>query len=304
MRKGMVVGFSLAGSAVALAVATVTIVSIVGSSSSGPGIEVVAHGAPEPQSVAAEETAVPTADFLDATAVAERAGQDWVVPADAPWASFPIGGEPGDYCTPEQDAWLAEHGFPSKAEMRFTFVNTNTDGGAATVSEIRVASDETEPAVVVECPLRKGGEIPVQTGVLDTAVDRVAVFSEDLLEGSGGGGFDDRLTYGDPGTPIVLNLQPGEQAEVLLWVWGPTLNRGGLVATVHDGDDQYIVTILDPAVGTTVVPILAGPNIVTIRPDSGTLACATGRPSPDEGIWTNTTPCDLATAMTAIAALR
>ena len=171
----------------------------------------------------------------------------WAVPVDAPFGELlaATGGEyAGNGCTVEQVAWLERYGvsLPNQ-RLRVALRNTATSGSSLVVSNIRAEGELSEPAVEVvdvSCSEPIRGEPIPQYAELAIGTGEVAVFSEieeymrDWYVGTG--------EAGEPGTPVVFDIAPGEAASLELHYEHALDFHGRFVATVTvDGVESTLV---------------------------------------------------------------
>ncbi|MCS0498740.1 hypothetical protein [Protaetiibacter mangrovi] len=162
----------------------------------------------------------------------------WAIPLEA-FDSMPID---GDGCTPERLAWLAENNLQDSVPPAVTLRNDATDGQAMTVDEIRFDGERTSEStrvVAVQCA-GYGGDAGLQFVDVPLAGGS-AVYGEPP--------WGDSTTGVAPaGSPVVLNLSPGELVQLMLYA-----NRdgftggfsGSIVADVTVGDARETVTLAD-----------------------------------------------------------
>lgn len=180
------------------------------------------------------------------------------VPVDAPLSTFPVSSavDPAEFgCTAEQVAWLGEHGVarPPRGGLdgrtlllvNETLQNMATSGNPISVRNIRVDgafADATAPRFEVACVSQGIGEVSPPIFALATVGDSTpAVFAENTDPD----GFytEDQLVRPDLiGTPVVLNLLPGEEVSMLLFLDSVDPGRdfvGRIVSDVVNGAETY-----------------------------------------------------------------
>lgn len=180
---------------------------------------------------------------------AGRYTKDWLVPASAPFDTFPTtptrtADRSGSYrfphCSPEQISWLEAHAVTSDAGVRpgVKLHNTADLGGALALTNVRFEGSDvvSEPLVAFECPV--GGAGP--TGAL------VVI----KMDGSPGAWGELEL---DTGAPVTLNVSPGE-VELVTFEQDRSVDR----------QRAYSGRILADAVGRGETFVLA--NDVEFRP--------------------------------------
>ncbi|MFN4001409.1 hypothetical protein [Microcella sp.] len=254
-----------AGSLVAIAVAAVALVPLLGAA---PDVQPVVVDRPDLDTgsgAASDSPQLALAATLSAVAGPDESTQKFVVSADAPWTTFPDQAtNPDDLyvCSEAQLSWLREYGLPAWDTVFVSFTNTDSSGASSTVKDIRAEGEvDTRPAIVVECPSPIGGESPLQVGLLKLEDGTTAVFDEKFLEG-GGQAFDDGV-YGEAGAPVLFNLAPGETAQLVLKINGDGIFSGEIRGTVaSDAADSYVV--LAEGFGQDKAAVLSGPDVFTL----------------------------------------
>jgi hypothetical protein len=168
----------------------------------------------------------------------------WAVPVDAPFGELLTAGgsHAGNGCTVEQVAWLEQYGIPLPVQLlRIDITNTATSGSRLVVSDIRAEGELSEPAVdvvMVSCERSIGGEPTPQYAELAIGTGEIAVYSE--IEESSRDWYSDEA--GEPGTPVVFDVAPGEAATLSLRYEHALDFRGRFVATVTvDGTESTLV---------------------------------------------------------------
>lgn len=163
----------------------------------------------------------------------------WAIPLDA-FDSMPFD---GDGCTPERLAWLAENNIQDSVPPAVTLRNDATDGSAMTIDEIRFEgerSNESTRVVTMQCA-GYGGDAGIQFVDVPLAGGS-AVYGEPPWGDSTAAGV------APAGSPVVLNLSPGELVQLMLYA-----NRdgftgrfaGAIVADVTTGDTTEQVVLAD-----------------------------------------------------------
>lgn len=164
---------------------------------------------------------------------------DWAIPVTAPIASFPTGTVVDAGCTPEQLAWLNQHAHHAETSdtLFLTLHNTAASGGALPLGNIRFEGSEVPAGAWVRFECRSGGRGDgggMQPMLLHTdgssALYGEAMFVDD----------DSKPT----GSPVVINLSPGELAQV-------PLTRHQDVDTQRAYEGRILADPLDGS-GTTV----------------------------------------------------
>lgn len=134
----------------------------------------------------------------------------WLVPITAPLEDFPV--DPAhDYsqgCTSDQLDWLEEHGTPWVTMSFFHVVlqNTASGGGALSLGNVRFEGEEVPavPLVTLACEIDPAG------GLVDTSP---VMIHTDGRPSVWGFAFDEPDAPAE-GSPVTLNLSPGEVAEL------------------------------------------------------------------------------------------
>jgi len=182
-----------------------------------------------------------------------RGGQVWI---DAPWAEFPVSDKPyveGDEhsCTDQQIAWLTANGIPNPEQGHLDgetlglvsedLLNTAESGGAISVRNIRVEGEflpDTRPRVSFWCFAGGVGgiEVPIYArAVIGDSTPAWFIENTDT--------FDSPTPLDLIGTPVTINLAPGESTSFYLFL--DTIDRskdfkGRVVADVIAGDQTYL----------------------------------------------------------------
>jgi hypothetical protein len=162
----------------------------------------------------------------------------WAIPLEA-FESMPFD---GDGCTPERLAWLAENNLQDSVPPTVTLRNDATDGSAMTIDGIRFEgerSSESTRVVAMQCA-GYGGDAGIQF------VD-VPLAGGTAVYGAPPWG-DSTLGVAPAGSPVVLNLSPGELVQLMLYANrdGFTGNfTGSIVADVTVGDTTDKVVLAE-----------------------------------------------------------
>lgn len=160
----------------------------------------------------------------------------WAIPLDAV-ETMPFD---GDGCTPERLAWLAENNLQDSVPPAVTLRNDATDGSAMTVDDIRFEgdrSDEVTRVVYLQCA-GYGGDAGIQFVEVPLA-GGAAVYGEPPWGDSTSG-------LAPAGSPVVLNLSPGELVQLMLYANRDGFSgrfSGSIVADVTADDATQPVTL-------------------------------------------------------------
>lgn len=173
---------------------------------------------------------------------------EWLVPVSAPFSSFPDNGVEGEAgCTAEQLAWLESNAFPNRRSQFFdvTLQNTASSGAALSMGEIRFEGEEipSEPWVFLECPHGGKGDGGGSQPILIDTQGTSAVWGETFAD-------DNPQPIG---SPVTLNLSPGEVAQV-------TFERANTVDTQR----AYVGSFVADADGIAT-PVVMADNIEFVR---------------------------------------
>ncbi|MFT4284085.1 MAG: hypothetical protein QM598_04555 [Protaetiibacter sp.] len=170
----------------------------------------------------------------------------WAIPLDAV-ETMPFDGAG---CTPERLAWLAENNLQDSVPPAVTLRNDATDGSAMTVDDIRFEgdrSDEVTRVVYVQCA-GYGGDAGFQFVEVPLAGGS-AVYGEPPWGDSTSG-------LAPAGSPVVLNLSPGELVQLMLYA-----NHDGFTGR-FSGSIVGDVTVGDT---TEQVVLASGMNFYTLE---------------------------------------
>ena len=190
---------------------------------------IVAIAAPIRAALVSEEEASSAADLAIDFGPYKADVTSYVVPASAPFEDFPFASSPG--CTPEQHAWLAEHGQERRrtwlVEFRSTAAGT---GNMLTLENLRLSGSVTEIAqpglVFVDCP---------DAGVPDM-VDVVIPIGDDNP------GTMTTLADQTP-RPFAFNLAPGEAGLALVHLLGTSGFEGDVTFDVASAMSSETTTL-------------------------------------------------------------
>jgi hypothetical protein len=180
-------------------------------------------------------------------------------------AAFPAGID--DVCSPEQLAWLGEHGEPVQASYTVEIRNVASEGAMLSVSDIRgngeagAASD----AVLVECNTTGfAGNGKAARLSLDSSV--VAYFDNSIP------GTD---TEGFPDSPVVYNLAPGEVGQFTVRLESRSRFTGSISMTVTSGRERVAVPVtFDDGTTSVDYPGTNSPGGAYLTLRAGALVCA------------------------------
>lgn len=162
----------------------------------------------------------------------------WIIPLDA-FESMPVD---GDGCTPERLEWLVDNDLKDSVPPAVTLRNDATDGSAMTIDEIRFEgerSDESTRVVSIQCA-GYGGDAGIQFVDVPLA-GGPAVYGEPPWGDSTSG-------VAPAGSPVVLNLSPGELVQLVLYADRTGFSgsfSGSIVADVTVGDTTETVSLAD-----------------------------------------------------------
>lgn len=187
---------------------------------------------------------------VDTVAVtAEMYGTAYAVPVSAPFEDFPTNFSPSEFsddwesCSPEQKAWLENHGERMVEVGTLTMRNTAESGALLTVEDISTRGTmQPGPAHVrVECAEPIGGTIGTQEGELIADASSTAQFMP--FPGGAAG-------------PVTYTLQPGETARTRIWFHShrDAKFEGSLTAQVVGGQETKTVTIELSGDGPAAIP--------------------------------------------------
>ncbi len=212
---------------------------------------------------------------------------DWRIPTDAPIETFPLelkhNVEYGWYeCSAKQLEWLSEHAepfsiFSPERSFDITVHNSASTGASLPIGNIRFVGEEVDstPWLYFECP---GGGRGATGGVqlLLVGVDGKEALYGEPVAASG----DDVMPEG---SPVTLNLDPGEVSVVTLTrdesVDGLRRYEGRFIADVLDGSNKTVVlaehvTFRQERVPTFMISIENEPS----SPNFQMLVCTTADP--------------------------
>jgi hypothetical protein len=162
----------------------------------------------------------------------------WAIPLDA-FETMPFDSEG---CTPEREAWLLENNLQDSVPPAVTLRNDATDGAAMTIDEIRFEgerSSEVTRVVGVQCG-GYGGDAGIQFVNVPLAGGS-AVYGEPPWG-------DSTLGIAPAGSPVVLNLSPGELVQLMLYADRAGFTgrfSGSIVGDVTVGDTTERVVLAD-----------------------------------------------------------
>ena len=200
---------------------------------------------------------------------------DYAVPLDAPFDSFPLSDT--TFCDPVQQAWLDEFGEVYTSRYMVTFQNNATEGSMLAMDDLRGEGDRMPPestAIRVECDTTGLAPSNLRAARLDlSSSGDIAYFDDSALRDSP-----------VPDSPVVLNLAPGEGAQLLLQLSSSARFDGAVHITVRSGSDERDVVL--PLPSEVLVPGLMVRGDTFVRA-SGSLSCI----QYTDG---NETPCVLA----------
>lgn len=241
--------------------------------------------------------------------------------SDLPLAEFPVS-EPDPTmwgCTDEQLAWLDANGVPTPGTATLdktyllvneTLHNTATSGGALSVRNIRVEgefADQQPPRFQVACLSGGYGEIGPPIFALATIGDPTpAVF----IENTEAADFfpADQLVPADLiGTPVTINLQPGEEASMFLFLDTVDPSRdfiGRVVSDVVVGSETFEYVLREGYLQTTEpviddVHVIAGFGSLYCLPDAETFTRFQSSGMPEDLEPYRCTPQELADRVAA-----
>jgi hypothetical protein len=162
----------------------------------------------------------------------------WAIPLEA-FETMPFDSAG---CTPERLEWLAENNLQDSVPPAVTLRNDATDGSAMTIDEIRFEGERTSEAtrvVTVQCG-GYGGDAGIQFVEVPLAGGS-AVYGEPPWGDSTSG-------LAPAGSPVVLNLSPGELVQLMLYANHDGFTgdfAGSIVADVTVGDTTEQVALAD-----------------------------------------------------------
>ncbi|MFF2371821.1 hypothetical protein [Agromyces sp. NPDC058110] len=162
----------------------------------------------------------------------------WYIPLDA-MESMPID---GNGCTPERMEWFLENDLKDSIPPAVTLRNDATDGTAMTIDEIRFEGERTSESTRVvsfQCA-GYGGDAGIQFVDVPLA-GGPAVYGEPPWGDSTAG-------VAPAGSPVVLNLSPGELVQLVLSANHDGFTgsfSGAIVADVTVGDVTETVSIAE-----------------------------------------------------------
>jgi hypothetical protein len=214
---------------------------------------IVAIAVPIRASLVPEDEASSPADLAIEFGPYKAEVTSYVVPASAPFEDFPFAPSPG--CTPEQQAWLAEHGQERRRDWLVEFRSTAAGtGNMLTLENLRLSGSVTEKAepglVFVDCP---------DAGIPDL-VDVAVPIGEDNP------GIMTTLADGTP-RPFVFNLEPGEAGVALVHLLGPPGFEGDVTFDVASAESSETTTLNEVPLA---LPALSGISL-NVSVSEGTL---------------------------------
>lgn len=181
-------------------------------------------------------------EFVKANVNLDGNPHHWLVPADAPWETFPLMQQSEAGCDAGQVEWLREHGInPNTAVqglMELDLRNDATDGAAMTVTNIRTEGELSGDVTLiwVTCQYVGAGGGP-QVVSLDFS-GQPAVWAEPSSDGIG--------EAKPVGSIVSVDLAAGqlEQLFVLLPSEQTAIFRGDIVADVRVGSEESVTELV------------------------------------------------------------
>lgn len=173
---------------------------------------------------------------------------DWLIPVSAPIETFPLDAAPGpdgytESCSEAELDWLEKHASRGTARQSSSFSltlhNASTEGASMPLGNIRFEGEEvpSEAIIPFECPAggrgASGGGQPLLIGVGGEEArygEAVGAYGEDVMP---------------EGSPVTLNLSPGEAT-------GVTLVRDEGVDRQRRYEGRFLADVVDGS-GATVV---------------------------------------------------
>ena len=163
----------------------------------------------------------------------------WRIPLDSPFETFPLAigfSERGSaQCSEEQESWLREHAQVQDDWMTGVVLhNDASTGGAISLTNLRYVAEarDAEPWIPFTCPVPAAGG-PSGQGISLPVDGSPAVWGED--------GYGEPVEV--PGSPVTINLEPGEILySYLSETGGSAVDRiGDVIADLADGSGSVIV---------------------------------------------------------------
>lgn len=200
----------------------------------------------------------PTSDLVATIEPTDPQVTQYVVPLSADLDEMPFA---PTFCTPEQVAWLDQHGAERQRDWVLTIRNT-AEGGTnlLAITDLRFenavdTADPAEPVFVFGCP--SAGAAEYIRGSLELA-DGAVVLNDET------------------GAPLALNLAPGEVVQVEVFFSGTAGAQAPLVADVASGADTLTQTLV-PEGGLTI-PAIGSYEGLVVEPgaEPGLFNCASG----------------------------
>ncbi len=187
----------------------------------------------------------------------------FAVPVGAPFESFPT--STSLECGPDQQAWLARFGERYSSQFMITFQNNASEGAMLALANFRGVGErkmESTEAIRVECDTAGMAPSKLLAARLELGVEgEIAYFDDSLLPQSD-----------LPDAPVILNLAPGEGAQLLLQLRSGRRFTGDINVTVKSGADFRDVLV--PLADDVTVPASIARGDVFLRVQ-GTLDCVT-----------------------------
>lgn len=189
----------------------------------------------------------------------------YALPVTVDLSTFPEG---GPVCTPEQKAWLDEHGTSFQRDYLMEIRNTASGGSAISLDSVSGQGESTSPTerrVTVQCNMTGESGVVTEPARVDLTTGAGAFF-----DNSGQGGGEGR---GQALTPLAYNLRPGEVGQVVLTMSSTADFTGSLVAEVTVGKDSEVLPFRGAQEGQLSMPGVESPRSLIFDVESGGLSC-------------------------------